>query len=216
MSLRKLQQQLEHTYEIASRHDVADFLITDPERLHALQPVNAREAPEKLFVRQDGGAVDVTLYLNAQMLSRLERDDPTRCLHDGNLADFCTVVEGISHFVYLVWNALHDRSVSLLELEMQAEVDKYITAALLLARQGRVSGGDALHHRLFNAVYYDPALNRDELHRYRRASHYADIYCRQLQLRFLRERREASMINELRRFYRLGQNAKINRIRAMR
>ncbi len=54
-----------------------------------------------------------------------------------------TALEGVSHFVYLAWNAGHDKPVSLLELEMQAEVDKYVGSYWLMRRQlpGSLSGG---------------------------------------------------------------------------
>ena len=56
-------------------------------------------------------------------------------LHDGNVADYWTALEGVSHFLYLAWNAGHDKPVSLLELEMQAEVDKYVASYWLMRRQ---------------------------------------------------------------------------------
>jgi hypothetical protein len=40
------------------------------------------------------------------------------------------VAEGVSHFVYLS-SAMLERSVSLLELEAQAEVDKFAICGLL-------------------------------------------------------------------------------------
>ena len=53
----------------------------------------------------------------------------------GNVADYWTALEGVSHFLYLAWNAGHDKPVSLLELEMQAEVDKYVASYWLMRRQ---------------------------------------------------------------------------------
>ena len=66
-------------------------------------------------------------------LSRLEAADPHRALTENNLADYCTALEGVSHFVYSTWGLERDMPVSLLELETQAEVDKYAITVFLLA-----------------------------------------------------------------------------------
>ncbi len=81
------------------------------------------------------GELALSLYLDPALLRRLEAADPLERLHGGNVADCLTALEGVSHFLYLVWNASHDRAVSLLELEMQAEVDKFIVSHWLLRRQ---------------------------------------------------------------------------------
>ena len=59
------------------------------------------------------------------VLRRLEATDPFERVTDDNLQDCCTALEGVSHFHYFVWSADRRRHVSLLELELQAEVDKY-------------------------------------------------------------------------------------------
>ena len=139
--LSSLQRNLEDIYEIDVPHDVDDFLITDPALARALEgDGEARETEEKLLVAQDGEFVDLALYVDDAVIERLRRDDPMACLHDGNIADFCTALEGVSHFVYLTWNASRERGVSLLELEMQAEVDKYVTMAFLIGEQASTGG----------------------------------------------------------------------------
>ena len=59
------------------------------------------------------------------------------------MEDYWTALEGVSHFVYFAWNAGYDKPVSILELEMQAEIDKYIATFTLLRRQSpqRFPGG---------------------------------------------------------------------------
>ena len=51
------------------------------------------------------------------------------------LQDFLLAVEGVSHFVYLVHRARQERPVSAVELELQAEVDKYLVALLVTWNQ---------------------------------------------------------------------------------
>ncbi len=213
--LTKLQRYLEHIYEVQVNHSVDDFLITDPQLLCALeQEENIRDNDEKLLLLQEEDCLNLALYLNPEILDRLGQSDPHVSLHPGNLADFCTVLEGVSHFLYLTWNATFDREVTHLELEMQAEVDKYIMVATLMGHQRQGCVPARLHHWLFADPAFDEALSAAEQTLYRHANHYAGKYCQQLANRYLfrYESRHCSMINDLRRFYRLSLQDKIRRI----
>ncbi len=48
---------------------------------------------------------------------------------DGRLDPLCQIIEGVSHFVYLTERAQAEQSTTHLELEIQAEVDKYVVLA---------------------------------------------------------------------------------------
>ena len=76
----------------------------------------------------------------------------------GNLADYWTALEGVSHFMYLAWNAGHDRAVSLLELELQAEIDKYVASWWLLREQDPARFPAELHRLLFERTQIDAQL----------------------------------------------------------
>ncbi|MDX1514931.1 MAG: hypothetical protein R3174_14430, partial [Gammaproteobacteria bacterium] len=134
MELKRIQRQLQRIYEVDVPHDVDDFLVTDVEMLKSLGD-DSPDVDEKLLVLQQGDEVELALYLRPEIVERLREDNPENRLHGGNIADFCTALEGVSHFLYLTWNAQHDRPVPLMELEMQAEVDKYVSAAMLFGAQ---------------------------------------------------------------------------------
>lgn len=211
--LSTLQRQLERIYEVDIPHSVDDFLTTDPEVLKAVQGdanSDESEVEERLLVVQDGDSVDIALYLDNDIISRLAADDPNSNLHDGNLADFCTAVEGVSHFLYLVWNARHRRGVSLMELEMQAEIDKYVSMAFLFSQQGSGRVPSSLYRWLFEDPIFDSSLDRASLERYRDANYYASRYCARLEKRYLSRNGCAGMFNDLRRLYRLTHRAKIS------
>ena len=148
------------------------------------------------------------------MLSSLADSDPYIRLDLENLNDFLIALEGVSHFHYLVWSLARGRNVSLLELELQAEVDKYATAVALMTRQqaGRFPG--ALHARLFHAVSFLPQLDEISRHRYQEANRHAARFCRSLEERFLRVRRQRPelWLAELRRFFRRGHQEKIRQL----
>lgn len=195
---------------------VDDFLVTDrnaAERLEAT--THSRPAAEKLLVMEHEDELGLALFIDAGIIERLHADDPLACLHEDNLGDFLTALEGVSHFVCVIWNAGHARSVTRLELELQAEIDKYIIAALLIARQQRGRLPRALRRHLFDALRLDPALSAPERHRYRCAHDYAGRYCRHLEQRYAREFIGHAMLAALRRFYRLSQAQKFRLIESL-
>lgn len=212
MLLRELQGMLAGLYDAPAQHDVHDFLITDAAQAAALQgAVQAPATDEQLLLVEDEEGVELSLYVDRAVLERLVERCPLRALGDANLADYCTALEGVSHFHYLVWSAVRERHVSLLELELQAEVDKYASALRLLLAQRAGRFPEELYGRLFEGVSFLPALAPEERARYEEAHRYAARFCRRLEERFLRRRqaRPEAMVAELRSFYRLGRHAKL-------
>jgi hypothetical protein len=130
------------------------------------------------------------------------------------VADYCTALEGVSHFVYFAWNAGHDKSVSLLELELQAEIDKYVGCFMLLRRQDPARFPAELHALLFSRARVEPSLAAGRESLYRRASRQASRFCSRLEpwLRAHCRRGHGAWLPELRRFYRLGDIAKLRHI----
>lgn len=190
-----------------------DFVFSDPELANRLDSsANPRSVKEKLLLRQDGEHLDVSLYLAPEVVEHLSEEDPTERLHAGNFEDFLLALEGVSHFLYLIWSAAYNKPVSLVELELQAEVDKYVAAATLLGQQRGGYVPLRLHSWLFDAPVFDKTLRREELQRYRDASHYAAKYCRHLLARYRGSVGSEAILSELRRFYRLPRSAKIRHI----
>jgi len=150
--LTELQQQLASLYRVEHAHDIRDFLITDPAIAQALSHgAMLTNTEETLLVSEDDDGVAMSLFLDAEMLNRLESDNPLDRLHIDHLDDFWKVLEGISHFNCVAWKAGRDRSVSLLELELQGEIDKYVSALLLADLQQNGALLDDLHGWLFEA-----------------------------------------------------------------
>jgi hypothetical protein len=130
------------------------FLITDTITAKSLTPDGHCDNDERLLVLQSDDHLDISVYVVHATLARLQQDDPLVVLHEGNLAAFMLVLEGVSHFHYLCWNATYNKSVTLLELELQAEVDKYVTVLMLLGAQGNSTDANAVHQRLFDEIHY--------------------------------------------------------------
>ncbi len=202
--LRRLQRGLEALYRIDPAADIGMFLVDDVARNDAAP---SRRPREQLLVHEADGELALGLFVDADVLTTLGRHDPARALTERNLGDFLLAVEGVSHFVLAGYCARGDRSVTALELELQAEVDKYVTCALL-ADVG--AGGSAdLRARLFHDMAYEPDLDADERDRYRAANDNAARYAAHLERAFVAPRRIPEMLAALRRFYRLPLAGKL-------
>jgi hypothetical protein len=215
MLLRRMQSLLTRLYDAPVDHDAEDFLISDPRRLREV--VGEQGGPlsdEQVFVVQEDGGVRIGLFIDERVLARLERRDPHEALDEENLHDFCTALEGVSHFHYLIWSLARGRPVSLLELELQAEVDKYATALALITQQRAGAFPGALHARMFSGVSFLPELDETSRRRYEEANRHAARYCRSLDQRYLHPRRSQpeKWLVELRRFFRCGYQEKIRQL----
>jgi hypothetical protein len=211
-ALERLEALLTGIYDLDISCRVGDFLVTD----RALLPGECREAPgdEQLFVATQGGDLCMSLYLDPALLERLDRHDPSESLDAGNLADCWTALEGISHFLCVAHNAGHDRPVSRLALEMQAEIDKYVACIALLRRHSPRRFPAELHALLFRRARVDPALAGRHESLYRRASRQAARFCTRLEpgLRALCWRDDGGWLADLRQFYRLSDHGKLRLI----
>jgi len=213
--LRRMQSLLAGLYDAPVEHDAEDFLLSDRQRLSDVVGEHSEpHSDEQVFVVQEEGGVRIGLYIDQRVLDRLERHDPLEQLDERNLHDYCTALEGVSHFHYLIWSLARGRPVSLLELELQAEVDKYATALALLTQQRAGAFPGALHSRMFSGVSFMPQLDAASRRRYEEANRHAARYCRELDQRYLhpRRRQPEKWLAELRRFFRCGHQEKIRQL----
>ncbi len=215
MLVQELQGVLERMYDVPLAHDVAQFLLTDRNDLPS--SMASTKSDEQLLVAEEGGEMTLGLFLEPRVLEHLAEANPLDALNGANLADYWTALEGVSHFVYLAWNAGHDRPVGLMELELQAEVDKYVCSVQLLRRQDPTRFPAELHRVLFETARVDESLAGERTGLYRRANQYAARFCRHLSrlLRPLGEQAESRARCELRRFYRLSSAMKLRHIECL-
>ena len=212
MILRQLQELIGGIYDVNVGHDVYDFLVTDRANLPAAARGGGTD--EQLILAPGGDAVGVSLYLDPALLERLNQANPLEHLSDANVADYWTALEGVSHFLYFAWNAGHDRDVTVLELELQAEIDKYVASYLLLKRQFPERFPAELLRLLFERTRIDAELANGREALYRAASRHAEKFCRYLDraLRTSRTEFQHDVLAELRRVYRLTNARKVAHI----
>ena len=204
--LLDVQRRLESLYALEPQAPVTDFLMREEEA------AGLPGGGSRTLVTQDGDDVSLAVVLDGRVGECLARSDPRVQLHDGNLGSFCTLTEEVSHFVYLFFCARTSRSVTQLELELQGEVDKYLSATFLLSLQNEGAVSARLRELLFRRYRLVESLTAEQAERYRTASDLAYRYCGWLEQRFLRPSRLADLAREARRFYRLGQREKLEKI----
>lgn len=186
----KVQRSIERFYRLERGPSVRSFL----------RPTEPGER-ESLRLRQaEDGAVEIEV--SAPLLSP-----------HPDLDDLCQIIEGVSHFVYVAERARCRRPTTHLELELQAEVDKYV---LLVLGKERVDRGFArsVHRQLYEHVRFAHPEGSEDGDRYRLANELAARLVRRIELRFAEAGRRGAMRDVLSRFYRMGQAEKIQFARA--
>lgn len=208
-----LQHQLSAIYGLDREYDIRDFLITDPLLAQALgQGAMLNDSEETLLISDDDDDLSVSLFLDRDMLQRVESRRPFEKLRANVLNDLWKVIEGVSHFSCVAWKAASDRTVSLLELELQGEIDKFVTTTLIAMQQTDKRLLRNLHGWLFDNVSFKENLSDEQVDRYHDANDYAARYCYGLREQLMHD--ESGALNKLREFYRLQSGDKFSHIRS--
>lgn len=213
--MRRIAADLTTLYDLDAL-DVAPFLC-DVETARAAVGDEVHRG-EVLMVAEEEDGVSVGLYVEQRALDALANEahgTPAR-ERAWELA-----AEGVSHLVYLDFRARNDERVSVLELELQAEVDKWAVRLLGAGDASLLSGwgaplvqarSRAIRRRLFTEASFLDPQGSPEGERYRLASRAAARYTARLEATFL-EGRSQGLVSALRRFYRLGPHDKLREAR---
>ncbi len=196
-ALGALQRHLASLYRLDVAHDVSDFV----------RPLDARDPDahrhEVVLVDDGAGGPSVAVCLSEAVLRALSGEAVAGL---SRFDAWCAAVEGVSHFTLLAWRAERGRGVSQLELEVQADVDKFALAVLQRALHrapGEVHRSSGLLRRaLFERAAFHDAPDTPRGRRYRDAHRLAARYAQSLERRHLRGGRLARMVEELRDYYR--------------
>jgi len=179
----RIQSGLERLYRLERAVDVDDFVMRAE-----------KGERETLFVREaEDGVLEMRLRLPAL---------------EGGLDPVCQIIEGVSHFVYLADRAARNREATQLELELQAEVDKYVVLAASLEGFDEVAS-KKLRARLYDEVSFAHDEGTELGERYRVANDYARRFTARLERDYVSRARFGELHAELRRFFHLGQREKL-------
>lgn len=180
----RIQGGLERLYRLDRAADVDAFVTGADE--------GEREA---LLVREIDGVLEMALRV-------------PRLADDGGIDPLCQIIEGVSHFVYLSHRASQRREATQLELELQAEVDKYVVLAASLARFDEATSRQLREH-LYERVTFVHDEGTEQGERYRLANASARRFTRRLEREYITRARYVELRDELRRFFHMGQEDKL-------
>ena len=181
-----VQEALERLYRLDRVADVGDYL----------KEAEAGEREALLLREAHDGALEMTLRLPA-----LEGE--------AGLDALCQIIEGVSHFVYVVERARVEREATQLEMELQAEVDKWVVLAASLHGALDVDRSADLRARLYERVSFEHDEASELGQRYRVANDAAHRFVRRMERDYIGRARFGEMRIELRRFFSVGQEEKL-------
>jgi len=175
---RLVQRRIEAFYALEHGPDVGDF-------------VRAGENGERetLFVRETDDALELELVLPQKP-------------HADSLDHDAQIIEGVSHFVFVAERARVELPTTELELELQAEIDKFVVLAA--DAEFALARAPDLHAVLYDDAYHLHSHASARGHRYRLATTLAARVITRLT-----ESPPAEARRFLQRFYRSGQAEKI-------
>ena len=211
--LRTVHGLLTRTYALSARLDAIERYVIGDAGLAVLY--DGAGAPTvgsaggdgaRLLLRECDGSLRACVYFPDALIEHLECQPPQRGLHADNVDAFAVFVEEIDHLLVAAERASAGRGISLLELELHANVSKYLVLGRFLAGSARhlAAGRRAwLRHHLFEKpVYSDP--DEEVRGRYAAATRHAARF-----LATLDGMRPERRLERLRRFHRLDLGGKL-------
>ncbi|HKO89918.1 MAG TPA: hypothetical protein VJU61_02125 [Polyangiaceae bacterium] len=199
--LSRIQRRLEQIYQLEPAPCILPFVRVD-----------ADDSREQLIVRQSVDDLELVVLLPQASVRALAAND-----RHGEMDAYLGGIEGISHFLHLAERARTQLPTTLLELELQAEVDKFTILADAALADAALADAvtpagelQSLHRRLYEDVRYLHAAATERGDRYRLANDLAARLWSQL----LAQGRDDWTLDVLRRFYRVGQAEKIRMVQA--
>lgn len=208
----QIQLQLESTYGIKTGEKASDYLINKQELLALIEPAQVIHTPKELFLvnpQPQNETLEIALFLDPDLRENLQKNNPLETLSKKNIADFCTMIEGISHFVYYVHKSCLQCDVTQLEMELQAEIDKFVFLSLVIQKdQNQI-------YNILDLLFENYELHEDltptQIERYHTASNLAHRYCHELS-KTMRLNNPIEVLKKIRQFYPLSQEQKIRQI----
>ncbi len=220
--IEELQRKIEKTYALDTGiTNIEEFVIGNKgyKEFYAEEEiktvVNNSHSRAQVFIRDIGNRLKASIYYPDELIKVLENNDPRIGLHDDNIDVCASFVEELDHFLFIAQNFKLNRPFSLLELELQANVTKYLVLKYFIALQNksvRLSKGDKeyIRHHLFYKRKYnidDPS----ERKRYEDAKIFGMIYTKYMDLLSHEDR-----LRDLRQFSRMTCSSKIRHVQSIK
>ncbi len=218
--IEELQRKIEKTYALDTGiTNIEKFVIGDRGYKEFYLHEEIKSAVEndssgaRVFIRDGEDTLKVSIYYPDKLIKVLEENDPRLGLHDDNIDECASFVEELDHFLFIAQNFKRNRPFNLLELELQANVTKYLVLKYFVALQNRSlklreCDKEYIRHHLFYKRKYN-LEGPIERKRYEDAKVLGMSYTRYIDLLSHEER-----LRDLRRFSRLTCPSKIKHIQS--
>jgi hypothetical protein len=162
--LESIQRLLERTYRMRSGiDDPGRFVIGDRgfAELYAgretTEEVSTDGSGARMLVREAADGLRACIYYPDRLIEHLERFPPQRGVGEENVDAFAALVEELDHLLLLAERKRDERPVTLFELELHANVSKYLVLTRFLAAgRARLAAEQRLwlRHQLFGKGSY--------------------------------------------------------------
>lgn len=202
--LRELQTWIEQTYRLDPEAPVSDFLIDRAQlELHLNADNPYLNAEEVLLLRGDSQDCELGLFLHPKLACEATP------VASADAHGLLTTLEGVSHLLLSLHRLKREEGLTQLELELQAEVDKFLFLRLMPDEAHRV---EAKRH--LNSEVNLHGLSSERLETYAAARRLAQRYCQRLEATYLASRSFDGLYRELPEFYRMSHWKKLQSLGA--
>jgi hypothetical protein len=221
--VRKIDRALKRIYNLENNYWAERFLIRGP-----LNTIAARHAGLQgaIFVQNNSSEsqkpedISLGIYFSEPVCKELSdiRRWRVGSWSTSQLSAFAVASEEVSHFNYLIHNAVAGRAVSQLELELQGEIDKFLLAFFALSQEDgerkRRELFQAVFDQLFERFHWAEHLTEEQRERYAEANQCAQHFLLKCREELAAAKDYEQIFRTLRRFYRLSASEKISFTRA--
>ncbi len=195
--IQQTQKILESIYQLPQVELAENYLINQNQLQYFLGHEHPYcHADEVVVSSYDGSELEIGIFFHQKILNNLK--NPT-------LIQKLNVIEGISHYLLLSYKFQQNIALTRLELEMQAEIDKFLYYSLSDQRTKN-------YEQSFNVLHVPinlESLNPEQQQLYQHANQLAKKYCHYLLKKFLARKTHDALLCEIRNFYRMPYAQKI-------
>jgi hypothetical protein len=179
-----LQKKIEKIYRLHSCPEALQYMIS-PKQFRKLSKFS--DNPQVIYV-DEGQDATMGIYLGPSLFRQIKKKSKIF-----SFQDFCVMAEEISHFIYLIWSKSNEKKINLLDLEVQAEIDKFILASEFFGSK------EEIFEKMFEKFNMRKNLQPEEEERYFTANRLGKKFA----IEMLRKKLSISRrMNWLRLFYR--------------
>ena len=237
-NLQRVQKSLEKLYDMNLDVDISDYLV-DEERAKQsmdwdafysqLSFENMTQESEItingcVIINEEQGhglpeynGVGLGLYLDEDVVSCIEEQDPYKAIDNTNFKQYQTLLEEASHLIYAMNGIKYQKPFTKLEQEIQACVDQFILTVFNVGRlnKGAIPKG-YIDYFTNPDIDVESHMNSEFRERYETASRTGARYCKHLYESHLRNFNPKLFNREVCEFYNETQNGKIRRVDIIR